>query len=96
MEKEKTTSKLNVSDSVKETMKLLENESSVDRMILNKLSSHSIHKHITRESGKRLDLEKLDEKFEGGVFNEEQIKKICVSYALRFLPASLFTGAFDV
>lgn len=82
-------------DPLKEVKLLLQGEASEDARILRGLSNNSNFSRIERETGKVLELEKMDEKYAGKVFTLEQIKELAVDYHLRFLPASYYTGSFD-
>ena len=87
--------KLNV-DPINEVKLLLAGESSEDARILRGLSNNSQFNRIEKVRGEQLELENLENEYEGKVYKIEQIEKLCVDYRLRFLQSRLYTGSYDV
>lgn len=83
-------------DPINEVKLLLEGESSEDARILRGLSNNSHFNRVETLRGKQIELENLENEYEGKVFKIEQIKSLCVDYRLRFLQSRLFTGSYDV
>jgi hypothetical protein len=90
-QKEKT-----IFDPVKEVKLLMESNDMEKARILRGLSSNSQFKRAEELIGKQLDLEKLENSYDGRVYTLDQIRDLCVDYNLRFLSAQYFTGGFDV
>lgn len=85
-----------VFDPVKEVKLLMESNDTEKARILRGLSNNSQFNRVERMVGKQMDLEKLENAYDGRVYTIEQIKDLCVDYNLRFLPSTYFTGSFDV
>lgn len=83
-------------DPINEVKLLLEGESSEDSRILRGLSKNSQFNRIEKVRGEQLELEKLENDYEGKVYKIDEIKKLCVDYKLRFLSSSKYTGSYDV
>jgi len=83
-------------DPVNQIKLLLESDSTEDARILRGLSKNSQFNRIEKIRSEQLELEKLENDYEGKVYKIEQIKKLCIDYRLRFLQSSLFTGSYDV
>lgn len=75
---------------------LLEGDKTEEARILRGLSSNSQFNRIENVRGRQIELENLENEYEGKVFKIEQIEKLCVDYRLRFLQSRLFTGSYDV
>ena len=84
------------SDPVNEVKTLLLEGSTEDARILRNLSAKSQFTRIENIRGGQIQLEKLQESYLGKVYTGEQIKSLAMDYHLRFLPASYYTGSFDV
>lgn len=85
-----------VFDPVKEVKLLMESNDIEKARILRGLSNNSQFSRVEKMVGKQMDLEKLENAYDGRVYTIEQIKDLCVDYNLRFLPSAYFTGSFDV
>ena len=83
-------------DPINEVKLLLQGDSIEEARILRGLSNDSNFARIERVHGQQIELENLENKYQGDVFTSEQIKALAVDYHLRFLPAGYFTGAFDI
>jgi hypothetical protein len=90
-QKEKT-----IFDPVKEVKLLMESNDMEKARILRGLSNNSQFSRVEKMVGKQLDLERLENSYDGRVYTIEQIKDLCIDYNLRFLEAKRFTGNFDV
>ena len=77
----------------KETQLLLESNSDLDKQILN---NSGLNKNLLNyESDKKsnyLEREALDNKYDGDVFTEQEIKNIAIKYCLKFLPSKYYQG----
>ncbi len=87
--------KFNV-DPINEVKLLLAGESSEDARILRGLSNNSQFNRIEKVRGEQIELETLENEYEGKVYKIEQIEKLCVDYRLRFLQSKYYTGSYDV
>lgn len=87
--------KFNV-DPINEVKLLLAGESSEDARILRGLSNNSQFNRIEKVRGEQIELENLENEYEGKVYKIEQIEKLCVDYRLRFLQSKYYTGSYDV
>ena len=87
--------KFNV-DPINEVKLLLAGESSEDARILRGLSNNSQFNRIEKVRGEQLELENLENEYEGKVYKIEQIEKLCVDYRLRFLQSKYYTGSYDI
>lgn len=87
--------KLNI-DPLNEVKLLLEGDQSEDLRILRGLSQNSQLSRVENIRGKQLELEKMENEYEGKVYTKEQIKKLAIDYHLRFLQSRFYTGSFDV
>lgn len=83
-------------DPINEVKLLLAGDSSEEARILRGLSKNSQFNRVEKVRGEQLELEKFENGYEGNVYKIEQIKQLCIDYHLRFLPSSLYTGAYDV
>lgn len=83
-------------DPINEVKLLLAGESSEDARILRGLSQNSHFNKIEKIRGEQLELEKLENEYEGKVYKKEQIEALCVDYRLRFLQSRYYTGSYDV
>ncbi len=75
---------------------LLAGESSEDARILRGLSNNSQFNRIENVRGEQIELENLENEYEGKVYKIEQIEKLCVDYRLRFLQSKYYTGSYDI
>lgn len=98
LEKTKSTEFAEVegNDVIKEVKLLMDGDQQEDLRIFRALGNHHSIAVSESELGKKLELEKLDSVYHGGVFTTGQIKKLAVKYNLRFLPTNLYTGKMDV
>jgi hypothetical protein len=87
--------KFNV-DPINEVKLLLAGESSEDARILRGLSNNSQFNRIEKVRGEQIELENLENEYEGKVYKIEQIEKLCVDYRLRFLQSKYYTGSYDI
>jgi hypothetical protein len=87
--------KFNV-DPINEVKLLLAGDSNEDARILRGLSNNSQFNRIEKVRGEQLELENLENEYEGKVYTIDQIEKLCVDYRLRFLQSRLYTGSYDV
>lgn len=87
--------KIYEADPVNEVKLLLEGDSTEDARILRGLSKNSQFSRIETLHGKKLEIEKLEEKYNGNVYTLDQIRELCIDYRLRFLQSSLYCGSFD-
>lgn len=92
-EKQKLTDEV---QALKDVKLLLQGDEQEDQRILSQLSNNSKNAMVERELGTKLELEKMDGKYDGNVYTKDQIKKLAVNYRLRFLQAKHYTGTFDV
>jgi hypothetical protein len=83
-------------DPTNEVKLLLAGDATEDARILRGLSNNSQFNRIEKIRGEQLELEKLENGYDGKVYKRDQIKKLAVDYHLRFLPSRYFTGSFDV
>lgn len=84
------------SDPLNEVKLLLNGESTEDSRILRGLSKNSQFNRVEKVRSEQLELEKLEEGFQGKVYTVEEVKKLAVDYHLRFLPSLYYTGTYDV
>lgn len=91
----KVQSEREIFEPLKEVKLLLERSESEDARILRELSNESQFNRVERLRSKQLDLENMENKFDGRVYHVDQIKELAVNYRLRFLPSKYFTGAYD-
>lgn len=76
-----------------EVQKLLADNSDADKKVLRESGlGETLIKYEQTKQGTYLERKALDEKNEGDVFSEVEIKAIAVKYGLRFLPAKKFQG----
>lgn len=94
--KNKQEEQLNNNDVVKEVKLLMAADSAEDLRIFRALGKHHSIAVSETELGKKLELEKLDNKFAGNVFTRNQIKKLAIKYNLRFLQSKYYKGKIDV
>jgi len=92
----KVQSEKNSIDPIKEVKLLMESNDMEKSRILRGLSNNSQFNRVEKLVGKQMDLEKLENAYDGRVYTIEQIKDLCIDYNLRFLPSPYFTGSFDV
>ena len=83
-------------DPVNEVKLLLAGDTTEDVRILRGLSNNSQFNRIEKVRGEQIELEKLENNYEGKVYTIDQIEKLCVDYHLRFLQSIHFTGTYDV
>lgn len=83
-------------DPINEVKLLLAGESSEDARILRGLSQNSQFNRIENLRGTQIELENLENEYQGKVYTLDQIESLCVDYRLRFLQSRLFTGSYDV
>lgn len=83
-------------DPINEVKLLLAGESSEDARILRGLSQNSQFNRIEHLRGTQIELENLENEYQGKVYTLDQIESLCVDYRLRFLQSRLFTGSYDV
>ena len=83
-------------DPLNEVKLLLESNATEDARILRGLSKNSHFNRIENLKGKQLELENIENEYDGKVFTIEQIEKLCVDYRLRFLQSRHYTGSYDV
>lgn len=83
-------------DPLNEVKLLLNGESTEDSRILRGLSKNSQFNRIEKVRGEQIELEKLEEGFQGKVYTVDEVKKLAVDYHLRFLPSMYYTGTYDV
>lgn len=83
-------------DPLNEVKLLLEGESQEDARILRGLSKNSHINRIENVRGRQIELENMENEYDGKVYTLEQIKDLCVDYRLRFLQSRYYTGSFDV
>lgn len=75
---------------------LLAGDHAKERDLLKKIGlGHQIIKAETKH-GINLERESLENKFEGKVFTEAEIKSLCLDYNLRFLSTQYFKGNIDL
>jgi hypothetical protein len=83
-------------DPLNEVKLLLNGDSTEDSRILRGLSKNSQFNRVEKVRGEQLELEKLEEGFQGKVYTVAEVKKLAVDYHLRFLPSMHYTGTYDV
>lgn len=83
-------------DPIKEVKLLMESHESEKARILRNLSNDSQFNRVEKLMSKKMDLENLENAYDGRVYTIEQIKKLCMDYNLRFLSSRNFTGSFDI
>lgn len=81
---------------IKEVKLLMDGDAQEDLRIFRALGTQHSIAVSESELGKKLELEKLDSTYNGGVFTVKQIKKLAVKYNLRFLAPNLYAGKMDV
>lgn len=75
---------------------LLAGDHAKERDLLKKIGlGHQIYKTET-QVGVNLERESIENKFEGKVFTEDEIKSLCLDYNLRFLSTKYFKGNIDL
>ncbi len=92
----KKTDALHRSGAVEQVKLLMQADEAVDREILRNIGLDSNFARMEAAHGFQLELENLEEKYEGGIFTEGQIYTLALKYKLRFLPSRLFKGNVDV
>lgn len=75
---------------------LLESNETEKTRILRGLSQNSQINRVEKVVGKQLELEKLENSYDGRVYDISQIKNLCMDYNLRFLSSQFYTGIYDV
>jgi hypothetical protein len=85
-----------VFDPIQEVKLLMESNEQEKTRILRGLSNDSQFSRVEKIVGKQLELEKLENSYDGRVYTIDQIKELCLDYNLRFLSSRYFTGTFDV
>ncbi len=83
-------------DPLNEVKLLLEGNATEDARILRGLSKSSHFNRIENLKGKQIELENIENEYDGKVFTIEQIEKLCIDYRLRFLQSRHYTGSYDV
>lgn len=83
-------------DPINEVKLLLSGDSSEDLRILKGLSNQSQLNRVEKIRGQQMELEKIENDYEGKVYKIEQIKKLAIDYRLRFLSSQRYTGTFDI
>lgn len=78
-----------------EAQKLLMEDSSADFLLLKEMGLHSSIVQAQNLVGRRIELEKLDKQY-GKVFTIEEIKSLCMKYALKFQRSDNYKGIIDV
>lgn len=81
---------------VNEIKLLLAADTNEDLRILRNLSNNSHFNRIENVRSEQIELENLENEYEGKVYKIDQIKNLCVDYRLRFLQSRYFTGSYDV
>lgn len=84
------------SDPVNEVKLLLNGDETEDKCILRNLSKNSQLSRVEDLLGEKIELEKLENSYDGQVYTREQIKKLAIDYKLRFLNSQNYSGKFDV
>lgn len=92
LQKSKT---LNSEDPACQTKLLMQGSESEELRILRNLSKESELSRIEEKRGKGFEFDKHEMRFEGNVYEYEQIKKLAVDYNLKFLRVSEYKGSFD-
>jgi hypothetical protein len=96
-ELEKKVSKIKDSfDPIQEVKLLMDSNEQEKTRILRSLSNNSQFNRVEKIVGKKIELEKLEDLYDGRVYTIDQIKELCMDYNLRFLSSEYFTGVFDV
>jgi len=85
-----------VFDPIQEVKLLMESNEQEKTRILRGLSNNSQFSRVEKIIGNQLELEKLENSYDGRVYTIGQIKELCLDYNLRFLSSRHFTGTFDV
>lgn len=85
-----------VFDPIQEVKLLMESNEQEKTRILRGLSNNSQFNRVEKIIGNQLELEKLENSYDGRVYTIGQIKELCLDYNLRFLSSGRFTGTFDV
>jgi hypothetical protein len=83
-------------DPIQEVKLLMESNEQEKTRILRSLSNNSQFNRVEKIIGNQLELEKLENSYDGRVYTIGQIKELCLDYNLRFLSSGRFTGTFDV
>lgn len=83
-------------DPLNEVKLLLNGESTEDARILRGLSNNSQFNRVEKIRGEQLELEKLEQGFQGKVYTKNEVKQLAIDYHLRFLPSIYYTGVYDV
>jgi hypothetical protein len=75
---------------------LLEKSGQEDLAMMRSLVPNSRAMSQETSLGKKLELDKLDTDYNGGIYTEDMIKELAVDYHLRFLKSHYFIGDMDV
>jgi hypothetical protein len=87
---------LDANTALQEIKLLMNGDSQEDLRIANGLGKQHTIVKAQNEIGKKLELEKLDDSFDGAVYTIDQIKALAIRYNLRFLSSQLFTSTIEV
>lgn len=82
-------------DAVIQTQLLLADKTQEDLSMLREMGLHTNTHKLIDIKGEALELSKLDEKY-GQVYTEDEIKAICIKYALRFRKSEDYKGHVDI
>lgn len=84
-------------DNAVKTVLLLENsESAEDLRIANSLGANHSIARAQNSLGAKLNIEKLDSKYAGNVFEKSKIKELAKRYNMRFLQSHHYCGNLDL
>lgn len=83
-------------NAVKQVKLLTQGDAIEDMRILTALGSDHQLVAAQNEFGKKIELEKMDEDYDGAVYTIDQIRSLALKYNLRFLSSKRYTGHMDV
>lgn len=86
----------NKNEIISDVKLLLDSAASEDLRIANALGKHHSLAIAQNKIGMQIELNELDEKYEGNVFKIDAIENICIKYNMRFLKSANFAGHLDV
>ena len=85
------------SQNIDELLEILNKEKTDDLETLNRIfpGKLSMERDLINDKSKLSQISKLKNKYGNKLFTEDQIKKVCVKYGLRFLHTSFYKGNID-
>lgn len=96
LDKQKAEADISASNAVKQVKLLMDADSTEDLRILRNLAPQSNQMRIEKAVGKQLEIQKLEDEFDGDIYTIDQIRNLAQRYNMRFLPSTKFNGSIDV